>query len=68
MMEPTVDSALEAIEEIARFASLVQLPEKPRDPDWPHWSAAATKGERRVIPSGDSAVEALARLLEELHK
>jgi hypothetical protein len=66
-MQPSIDSALAAIGEIARFECLVQLPAKA-DPDWPKWSAAATKGEKRFFAKGETEVEALANLLEELHK
>jgi hypothetical protein len=59
---------LRRIEKIARFESLVQLPEKPRDPDWPVWAAAATKDGHRFMATADTKVDALARLLEELHK
>lgn len=68
-MPPNVYDAIDAIEQIARFESLVQLPQKA-DPDWPKWSAAATKLEtgKRVIGNGEDAIEALANLLQELHK
>ena len=54
-----------AINKLARFETLVQLPEK-RDPCWPKWSAAATKGFFRVMGKGDTDIEALQNLLDEL--